>query len=240
VTNVDLYNRDFSILQRRNLGITPIPSHDFLVIDLRETKPVNDIFWLDIEYNGVLREDQEGFYRGSYVNDQDQTVWYATTQFEITEARHAFPCYDEPKIRVPIKLAISYKEPYHAVANMPVNSTAPDENFQGYVKTTFQPTPPMQTYLLAFLISDYNFKEAPANSTRIPQNIYGTPKAIEGGWADYPASVVGAVVRELERYIGFEFPLPKLDHAGLYFIKKKLHNFIFLLLYSSDYIQTWR
>lgn len=213
VTNIDLYNSDLTARDRQNLLTENIVSHDFLVVKLGSTKAEGEIFWLDIEYNGILREDQEGFYRGSYVNEQSQTVWYATTQFEITEARHAFPCYDEPGIRAPIKLRLSYKEPYHAVSNMPEISTSTDQ-YPDYVITLFQTTPPMQTYLLAFLISDYKFKEAPANSTRISQKIYGTPEAVDDGWADYAASVVGAVVRELENYIGFEYQLPKLDHAG--------------------------
>lgn len=215
VTNIDLYDENLFNRERRNLVTENITSHDFLVIKLGVIKVENEIFWLDIEYNGMLRNDGEGFYRGSYLNEQNQTVSYATTQFEITEARHAFPCYDEPGIRAPIKLSIAYKEPYHAVANMPEISTFPDE-FPGYVRTLFQTTPPMQTYLLAFLISDFKFKEAPTNSTRINQKVYGIPEAIDEGWADYPASIVGAVVRELENFIGFQYPLPKLDHAGNY------------------------
>lgn len=219
VTNVDSYDQDLINRDAQNLLVEKIASHDFIVIKLRTMKAANEIFWLDIEYNGILREDQEGFYRGSYVNELNETVYYATTQFEITEARHAFPCFDEPAIRAPFKLAISYKEPYYAIANMPIVSTFDDE-FPGYKRTLFETTPPIQTYLLAFLISDYKFKDAPENSTRIPQKIYGVPKVINEGWADYASSVVGDVVRELEKYIGYQYPFPKLDHAGKYDNKK--------------------
>lgn len=110
---------------------------------------------------------------------------------------------------------------------MPVLSSFSDQ-LPGYTRTIFQTTPPMQTYLLAFLISDFKYKEA--TSTRIPQNIYGTPKAIDDGWGDYAASIVGAVVRELEAYIGFEYPLPKLDHAGKNIIKKLLVSQLYLFI----------
>lgn len=213
ILKIDLYDQDVIVRDEANLTFYPIVSHDFLVIDLRRPKRVNEQFWLDIHYESVLRDGGEGFYRGSYVNEQNQTVWYATTQFEIYDARHAFPCYDEPGIRAPIKLAISYKEPFYAIANMPPITTFTDADPR-YKKTLFQTTPSMQTYLVAFLISDYDFKEAPSGSTRIPQKIYGIKKAIDDGWADYAASVAGAVVRELELFTGFNYPLPKLDHIG--------------------------
>lgn len=217
ILKIDLYDQDVINRDEANLTFYQIESHDFLVIDLRRPKRVNEQFWLDIHYESELRAGGEGFYRGSYVNEQNETVWYATTQFEIYDARHAFPCYDEPGIRAPIKLAISYKEPFYAIANMPPLTTFPDADPK-YMKTLFQTTPSMQTYLLAFLISDYKFKEAPSNSTRIPQNIYGIEKAVNDGWADYAASIAGAVVRELELFTGFQYPLPKLDHIGECFL----------------------
>lgn len=91
VNNVTLYNGNLIGVDGQSLEFEKIESHDFLVIKLGLTKRVNDIVWLEVKYNSVLRDDGEGFYRGSYVNEQNQTVWYATTQFEITEARHAFP-----------------------------------------------------------------------------------------------------------------------------------------------------
>jgi aminopeptidase N len=213
ITNIELRDPETLATERTALTFYYIQSHDFLVIDLGVIKNAGVEIILDIEYIGKLRDDQEGFYRGSYKNENNEDVWYATTQFEIAEARHAMPCYDEPGIRAPIKLAISHKPIYEAHANMPVLTKMSDDN-PAYNKTIFMETPAMQTYLLAFLISDFKFKDAPSASTRIPQKIYAISEAIAKGYADYAASVVGAVVKNLDEYIGFNYPLPKLDHVG--------------------------
>jgi aminopeptidase N len=53
--------------------------------------PANQDFVISVEYNGVLRTDSYGFYRGSYIDENGQVKWYGTTQFQATDARHAFP-----------------------------------------------------------------------------------------------------------------------------------------------------
>lgn len=213
ITNIDMRDPETLAAERNTLTFYYIQSHDFLVIDLGVVKNAGIELVLDIQYIGKLRDDQEGFYRGSYKNENNEDVWYATTQFEIAEARSALPCYDEPGIRANIKLAISHKPAYEAHANMPILTKMSDDN-PAYNKTIFMETPPMQTYLLAFLVSDFKFRDAPSASTRIPQKIYAISEAITKGYADYAASVVGAVVKNLDEYIGFNYPLPKLDHVG--------------------------
>lgn len=80
-------------------------------------------FVLTIRYAGVLRTDTSGFYRSSYINESGQKRWLATTQFEQTDARHAFPCYDEPALRSRFTVKITHGSTYHAISNMPVDGT---------------------------------------------------------------------------------------------------------------------
>lgn len=92
-----------------NTSMTYDPVREFLIFEVSdENLDAESIYWLRISYVGTLRSDNGGFYRSSYVNDDGERVWLATTQFEPTDARHAFPCYDEPGIKAPIVLSIKH------------------------------------------------------------------------------------------------------------------------------------
>lgn len=93
----------------------------FLNISTLEPLKGGNRYTLQIKYNSTLREDYLGFYRTSYLNDDGIRVWLATTQFQAPEARHAFPCYDEPGIKAPFTIRIIHGKSYSALSNMPVS-----------------------------------------------------------------------------------------------------------------------
>ncbi|XP_070496236.1 aminopeptidase N-like [Chironomus tepperi] len=194
-----------------NATFTLIPSHEFLVIDLSRTYDVGTELLLHVQYKGKLRDDGAGFYWGAYNNSAGETKFYGATQFEVTDARHAFPCYDEPGIRAIMTLSIVHDKNFTAIANTDV--LVEEDEQDNMVITTFQPTPVMQTYLLAFAISDYEYVDAV--NTRIPQRIFATPMAIENGHADFAATVVGPILHKLDEILGVKYPLSKMDHIAL-------------------------
>ncbi|KAL7036928.1 hypothetical protein ACKWTF_009000 [Chironomus riparius] len=189
-----------------------VTSHDFLVINLGSSVEIGTELQLDIYYNGELRDDGAGFYWASYNNSQGETKFYGATQFEIFDARSAFPCYDEPGIRAVMTLTIIHDVSLTAVANTAVSSKNINIDNTKYI-TQFEPTPLMQTYLLAFVVSDFEYVNA--TDTRIPQKIYGTPKAIQDGQGNFAASVVGPILRTLEEVLNVSYPLSKMDHVAL-------------------------
>lgn len=212
IKNIDLLNTDQSVISR-GLVFGLNEEQEFLRIMLPNTYVENRELVLDITYNGTLRSDNTGFYRASY-QSFGTTVWFATTQFEMVDARHAMPCYDEPGIRAVIGLKIQHGNTYDAVSNMPVTTREPVAETVGNVITSFEDTPPMQTYLLAFIISDYSY--ATNDDPETEQRIYGVPEKIARGDGNYALGEVDHVLRKLEEVLGVKYPLPKMDHAAIY------------------------
>lgn len=221
---ITLHYRQLTIEQVNLLNIAGAPetsnldtdydeTREFVNVNLPRVYSVDEEFILEFIYNGTLRTDSSGFYRASYVdNETGNRIWFATTQFEMTDARHAMPCYDEPGIRATTSLRIQHGSRYDAISNMPVSSI--DEIIgTNYVTTTFQDTPKMQTYLLAFIISDYNYVSD--NDLTTEQRVYGDPQRIARGDADFPITAVGLVLRKFEEVLGVDYPLPKMDHAAV-------------------------
>lgn len=114
----------------QQIGVNPY-SYDatleFLEIPVQTTLPAGTRYVLDIDYMGTLREDNYGFYRSSYRTDAGVQVWQASTQFESTDARHGFPCYDEPQLKALFTTTITHASSYTALSNMPVSAGYPIE-----------------------------------------------------------------------------------------------------------------
>lgn len=171
-----------------------------------------DEYYLEINFEGNLEDNNEGFYRSSYVNEDGKTVWLGTTQFAPTFARRAFPCYDEPGIRATMQLEINHHKSMDVVSNMPIaHSQHIDED---RIVTVFEPTPQMQTYLLAFLIS--NFKSVSKQVGDLtPQAVYARASAIQSRQCDFALDAGINTIAALEKYLNVSYPLPKLDQVAL-------------------------
>lgn len=85
----------------------------------------NTSYTLEIDYIGTLRQDNGGFYRSRYLNNNGVEVWLATTQFSPTNARHAFPCFDEPYLKASFTIRINHGSTYRALSNMEVSEGYP-------------------------------------------------------------------------------------------------------------------
>lgn len=210
IDKINIWNKEGTTVLIPEANFRYLASHDFLYINLTQIYDPDTECVLEILYHGKLRDDGAGFYWGTYAHS-DEIRHYGATQFEINDARHAMPCYDEPGIRAVMTLKILHGKAYTALANTEIETQEPFGD--DYYLTTFKPTPKMQTYLLAFVISDYEYVNA--TNTRIPQKIYATPMAIENGNGAFAASVAGSVLAKLEEVLGVLYPLNKMDHIAL-------------------------
>lgn len=132
--------------------------------------------------------------------------YLATTQFESTDARHAFPCYDEPAKRANFTITINHSPTYTAISNMPVN-----EALSTIGKTVFLTTARIPTYIVAFVVSDFEYTEGILND--IPQRVYSRPSAKH----DHEWAVVSGmlITERLSEYYGVNFMLPKMDQVAI-------------------------
>lgn len=102
--------------------------NEFLTIPLaNDALEAGQRYLLYIVFEGQLRDDARGFYKSSYVDDSGNVRYIATTQLGMTEARHAFPCFDEPELRANFTIRIRHGSNYHALSNMPIDGSPVNE-----------------------------------------------------------------------------------------------------------------
>jgi len=153
----------------------------------------------------VRRGDSAGVF---YVKDKDND--YLFTQFENTDARDAFPCFDEPGYKTPWQLTLRVP-----VADSAVSNTPGAERSDGAAKTyTFKETKPLPSYLVAFAVGPFEYVDAGvAGKNRVPVRIV-TPKG-RSGEAKYAAEVTATILTRLEEYFGIPYPYEKSDQVSV-------------------------
>ena len=165
---------------------------------------------LEMDFTGVLNDRLVGFYRSEYQDAEGQTRYLATTQFEATDARRAFPCWDEPAQKAVFDVTLVFDEEYQAVSNTPiVEESKPSP---GLKSVRFGETPVMSTYLLAFVVGDLVSVEADAaDGTTV--GVWTTRgKENQAGFAlDTSVKLLGY----FNDYFNIPYPLPKLDHIAI-------------------------
>ena len=159
---------------------------------------------LTLRYMGLIQDvNSIGVFR-----QQDRELWYAFTQFEPLDARRAFPSFDEPDMKAPWTLTLRVPKGMRAFGNMPVEFERVVES--GWIDFTFQRTPPLPSYLIAFAVGDFDAVDGgKAGMKATPVSIL-TPKG-RGAEAAYAAANTGAILAATEKYFGFAYPFPKLD-----------------------------
>ncbi|CRL01384.1 CLUMA_CG014379, isoform A [Clunio marinus] len=184
---------------------------EFLIITPSQQLIKETIYLVEIKYIGTLRDDDAGFYRSSYIDETGNVKWLATTQFESTDARHAFPCYDEPGIRSSFSISIRHDVSYTAISNGPQESRVPDGG--NYVVTTFKTIPSVQSYLIAFIVSDFAYIEN--NDGSVPHRIFAKSESIKAGDADLALTASVYLLEKFEEYVNISYSLDKMDQAAM-------------------------
>jgi cytosol alanyl aminopeptidase len=166
---------------------------------------------LTIDYRGkARRHDGDGIYQV-----EEAGAHYLYTQFEATDARQAFPCFDEPSYKVPWRLSIRTRAGQVALANTPpVEEIDGQRTGQpGWKTVRFAETRPLPSYLLAFAVGPFEFVDAGKSRSGVPLRIV-VPRGRAGEVA-YPVEVTGTVLARLEDWFGTSYPFSKLDSIAV-------------------------
>lgn len=175
---------------------------------------------LTIHFSGILNHDMAGFYRSQYkpaapaaasVPRDDEFHYHLSTQFEACDARRAFPCFDEPNLKATFSFAIEIPADQVALSNMPVKETRDVGNDKKSV--SFETTPIMSTYLLAWAVGDFEYIEAftgrEYGGKKLPVRVYTTRGLVQQGqWALEHAP---KIIDYFSEQFDIDYPLPKSD-----------------------------
>jgi aminopeptidase N/puromycin-sensitive aminopeptidase len=160
---------------------------------------------LAIHYTGVLNDKLRGFYLS-----KTKARNYAVTQFEATDARRAFPSFDEPALKATFDIALIVDAGDTVISNTNMISDKPGP-VAGKHTLRFATTPKMSTYLVAFLVGD--FKCAEGKSDEVPIRACSTPDKVE--LTRFALESAKYVLHYYDTYFGIKYPMPKLDMVAL-------------------------
>ncbi|KAI4824305.1 hypothetical protein KUCAC02_012828 [Chaenocephalus aceratus] len=185
----------------------------YLVLQLDGKLVKDHMYQLHTKFTGELADDLGGFYRSEYYEDGVKKV-VATTQMQPTDARKAFPCFDEPAMKAVFHITLIHDIGTVALSNGEQKETSSVVIESQHVqKTAFGPTEKMSTYLLAFIVSDF----AQINNTidDVLIRIFARKPAIDAGQGQYALNKTGPILKFFEGYYSSKYPLPKSDQIAL-------------------------
>ena len=160
---------------------------------------------IHILYTGILNNELRGFYLSKTARRN-----YAVTQFEPTDARRAFPSFDEPELKATYTTRLIVDKGDTAISNTNIVSDTPGP-IAGKHTLTFATTPKMSTYLVAFLVGD--FQCVSGESDGVPIRACATPDKVQMG--RFAVQAAEFVLHYYDHYFGIKYPMPKLDMIAI-------------------------
>ncbi|CAF3739140.1 unnamed protein product [Adineta steineri] len=169
-------------------------------------------YQLSMKFAGDITNRMVGFYRNQYTTPDGTVRYGASTQFEPADCRRAFPCWDEPNFKATFDITLITPKDLRAISNMPIKSENEFAENKEWKVTKFDRTPIMSTYLVAFVIGEYDYVET-KDSNGVSMRVY-TPlgKKEHGNFALETASKVLPFYAE---YFKIKYPIAKADQIAI-------------------------
>jgi aminopeptidase N len=204
---VDINFQDVSISSggmTQRATVKPEKDNEMVVFEVEKPLPAGPAT-IHIAYSGILNDEMRGFYIGK----DNQGRKYAATQFESTDARRAFPCFDEPAYKATFDITAIARKGDVAISNTKVSSDTAGPGDKHTIK--FATTPKMSSYLAALVVGNFEYIEGQADG--IPIRVYSTPGKKDMG--QFALDVAEHVLSYYDDYFSIKYPYGKLDLVAI-------------------------
>ena len=162
-----------------------------------------------IAFNGTITDAMHGLYPCYYDHNGVKKELLAT-QFESHHAREVFPCIDEPEAKATFDVNLTTEQDITVLGNMPIKQQSVQNDL---LVTSFDTTPRMSTYLLAWVAGELHRKTATTKSG-VEVNVWATP-AQPADSLDFALDIATRTIDFFDEYFDTKYPLPKSDHVAL-------------------------
>lgn len=162
-----------------------------------------------IDFRGTITDAMHGLYPCYFEHDGEKKELLAT-QFESHHARETFPCIDEPEAKASFDVTLVTESDVTVLGNMPIKKQTQTND---QLETTFETTPHMSTYLLAWVTGELHRKTAIAKSG-VEVNVWATP-AQKPSSLDFALDIATRTIDFFDEYFDTPYPLPKCDNIAL-------------------------
>ncbi len=186
---------------------------------------------LHMGFAGRLNDKLLGYYRSTYRDEDGTEHVIGTTHFEPTDARRAFPCWDEPDLKAVFAITLVADEGLAILANAPEVAREPAGN--GRVRVRFADTMPMSTYLVAYCVGRLELTE-PIDVDGVPLRIAHVPG--KGHLTPFALEVGAFALRFFSQYYGIPYPDRKVDFIALPDFAAGAMENLGLITYRETYV----
>ena len=170
--------------------------------------PAEPAEWqLELHFDGILNNKLRGFYRSTFKDASGAEKQIATTKFEPSDARRAFPCFDEPEFKAVFEISLLIDENLTAIANSPIVSETAAGSGKKLVQ--FAPSIKMSSYLVAYIVGEFEASAPVVSKSGTPIRVVSVPgkqhlTAFALKWAKFSLDFFAD-------FFGINYPGEKLD-----------------------------
>ncbi|MDE0802348.1 MAG: M1 family metallopeptidase [Acidimicrobiales bacterium] len=190
-------------------SVTLDPEAEQARFDLGQTIAAGEVV-LHLRFSGILNDKLRGFYRSTFADDDGVDHTMAVTQFEATDARRAFPCWDEPSFKAVFSVTLEVADDLFAISNGPELSREATDD--GRTRIRFGDTMSMSTYLVAFVVGPLEATD-PVDVGGVPLRIVHRPG--QGHLATFALEIGAFALEYFAEYYGIVYPGEKMDMVAV-------------------------
>ncbi|ESO89719.1 hypothetical protein LOTGIDRAFT_218512 [Lottia gigantea] len=203
ITNYSVTSNDKTISVKKHLQYETFEQF-YLQLE-RKIQPSENLK-LSVMFKGELKPKLHGFYKSSYKTKAGEQRHIAVTHFEPTDAREAFPCFDEPAFKATFELSITRDSQHITLFNMPLKSSENQAN--GLIVDHYETSKRMSTYLVAFVVCDFGHIHK-TTKDGVKVRVYAPKDMIYQ--ADFALDAAVKILEYYNTFFGVPYPLPKQD-----------------------------